>query len=363
MKNRTRPHPRPAPEPGPFAAPAGSRTGQPVALELDDEWRRWIAENLLLGSTPAFIISHLVRKGCPVMLAQREIAHAQASPYLKGAAVLQQRLAKRDWLLACASRLEAIGDDGAIPRRHHALPADQFFREHYAAHRPATISGLIDHWPARHSWSLDHFEALLDNPLIEVQAGREADPAYEQRSPDHKKLLPFAEILALLREDRATNDFYITANNGAHNRNALAPLWAEIGPIPVYLDAKSDRDGFFWMGPRGTITPWHHDLTNNLLIQICGRKRISLVSSNQTALMRNHLHCYSTLPGPSSLETLPVLERPRILSCILEPGDAIFIPVGWWHHVEGLDVTIGMSFTNFAWDNDFSSFYTTYDQV
>lgn len=364
MKSRSRPHRRgPAPEPGPFVAPAGSRIGQPIALDLDDEWRRWIAENLLLGATPAFIIRHLVEKGCPFALAQQEIARAAASPYLRGAAVLQQRLAKREWLLACRSRLEALDGDGAEPPRHHCLPAERFFREHYVAHRPALISGLIDRWPARRSWSLDHLEALLGNPLIEVQSGREADPAYEQRSPDHKTLLLLADVLSLLRSDRPTNDLYVTANNGAHNRAALAPLWAEIGPIPGYLDGESDRDGFFWMGPRGTITPWHHDLTNNLLVQICGRKRISLVSSSQTALMRNHLHCYSTLPDPASLQSLPEAERPKVLSCILEPGDAIFIPVGWWHHVEGLDATIGMSFTNFAWDNDFSSFYTTYGQL
>lgn len=364
MKNRSRAHGRgPAAVPAPFVARAGTTVQRTAPLELDDEWRRWIAENLLLGSAPPAIIGRLVERGCPIALARQEIARAEASPYLRGAAVLRQRLAKRDWLLACRSRLEALAEDCAELPRHHGLPAERFFREHYLAHRPAIVSGLIEHWPARQSWSLDYFEALPGNPVLEVQSGRETDPAYEQRSTDHKKRLPLAELLSLLREDRTTNDFYVTANNNAHNRAALAPLWNDIGPIPGYLDAESDRDGFFWMGPKGTVTPWHHDLTNNLLVQICGRKRVTLVSSSQTPLMRNHLHCYSTLPEPSALGSLPEAERPRALTCVLAPGDAIFIPVGWWHYIEGLDVTVSLSFTNFARDNDFSSFYTTYGQV
>src|SRR3546814_9038094 len=50
------------------------------------------------------------------------------------------------------------------------------------------------------------------------------------------------------------------------------------------------REGFLWIGPRGTITPWHHDLTNNLLVQFVGRKRVRLVASHDTPLMRNHRH-------------------------------------------------------------------------
>jgi ribosomal protein L16 Arg81 hydroxylase len=35
----------------------------------------------------------------------------------------------------------------------------------------------------------------------------------------------------------------------------------------------------------------------------------------------------------------------------LEPGEAIFIPVGWWHHVKSLEVSISVSFTNFVFPN------------
>lgn len=37
----------------------------------------------------------------------------------------------------------------------------------------------------------------------------------------------------------------------------------------------------------------------------------------------------------------------------LEPGDALFIPLGWWHQVTALDFSVMYTHTNFRWPNDF----------
>jgi len=43
--------------------------------------------------------------------------------------------------------------------------------------------------------------------------------------------------------------------------------------------------------------------------------------------------------------------------------DLLFLPVGWWHHVRGLEISITMTFTNFVFDNDFHSTYRTYQGI
>jgi hypothetical protein len=334
--------------------------GPDGSVRLGDDWRRWIAETLLAGHAPDELLAALSGMGCPPLLAKAEIEAAIKSPYLHGSAVLQRRIGKLEWLLGSYGKLAAIEPAAREIPRKAGLPADAFFRDHYARHRPVILTGLIDHWPAMARWSVAYFETKAGAAEIEAQTGRESDPAYEIEFERHKTRVPFRTLLARLRDDRATNDFYITANNTDANRTALAWLWDDIGDLPGYLTPGGAGNGFFWMGPRGTVTPFHHDLTNNLLIQIRGTKRITLVPSWATPRMANFRHCYSAYSGPEAFAALPVEQRPETSACTLGPGEALFIPVGWWHHVIGLETTIGLSFTNFARNNDFHSDYQSF---
>ena len=326
------------------------------AAGFDDAQRQALAERLLGGDAPDAVLADLIRKGVDLPLARSEVDAAQNHPYLRAAALLQARIAKRDWLLECRARLERETFH-AVPRRH-ALPADIFHADHYATLKPVVLSGLFDHWPAR-TWTLDALAARIDNPEIEVQSSRDTDPDFELNSIAHKQCWRWQQLVTRLRENAETNDFYVTANNSGLNRKALGALWDDVGNMPGYLGQSPLGDGFFWMGPKGTITPWHHDLTQNLLLQMVGTKRVTLVSPAESPKMRNHQHCFSRFGADATLAGAPEAARPRTLSVDIGPGDALFIPVGWWHHVEGLSLTIGMSFTNFVWDNDFSSFYRT----
>lgn len=325
---------------------------------LDPQWRCWLAENLILGVPRDAVIAQLVGKGCPADIAAAEVAMAEASPYLQASATLRNRLAKRDWHLSLAARAERLAPAG-IPRRPRLDPA-LFLAEHYAAQRPVVLTGLIDHWPAAR-WTFDRLAGFSPDTPVEVQAGREGDAEYESNAHRHRRTMPLGDFLA--RVATPGNDVYMTAGNEGTNRRALAPLWDEIGDLPGYLVPQPGRDGFLWAGPQGTVTPWHHDLTNNLLVQVAGTKRVTLVSSAQTPAMRNHRHCYSLFAGDAAMTAAAEAVRPMALTCDLGPGEALFIPVGWWHHVVGLTPTIGLSFTNFAWPNDAAEGYATYDAV
>lgn len=46
---------------------------------------------------------------------------------------------------------------------------------------------------------------------------------------------------------------------------------------------------------------------------------------------------WSSLPDRDLLESLPANVRP--IQVTVRPGQAIYLPVGWWHHVEQSDET------------------------
>ena len=75
-----------------------------VQLEADDEWRRWLAENLLVGEPVERIIEAMELRGFSSEEIARELKAAADSPYLQGSALLCNRIKKREWLLAVYRR-------------------------------------------------------------------------------------------------------------------------------------------------------------------------------------------------------------------------------------------------------------------
>lgn len=341
-----------------------------VLPAFTDEWRRWIAENLLLDVGPDAIVATLMANGFHVALAAREVQQALASPYLAGArqgrGILQNRLAKRDWVLDIYRKLNRQRDGegpGAIERRQQ-LTRDEFYQQYYLANRPVIISGMLDHWPALHRWNFDYLRQHVGEREVEVQMGRDRDADFEINSPQHKQLIRFGDYIDMVLLSGQTNDFYMTANNSSRNKQALRELWRDIDLIPEYLDPASSDDGFFWFGPAGTRTPFHHDLTNNFLAQVMGRKHVKLIPACELANVYNHKHCYTPVDGHElDFERFPLLQQAQMLECVLEPGELLFLPVGCWHYVEALEPSISMSFINFRLDNDYASFYRTYQSV
>jgi hypothetical protein len=326
------------------------------SLRIDDEWRRWLAENLILGADPRGLFDTLIGAGASFADAKREIEAALASPYIAGAERIRNRLAKRNWVLDNQRRMNRLRP-AVIPRMHR-LSAATFLNDFYSAGRPVIITGMIDDWPARKKWSLEYFGERLADRVVEVQSGRSADERYEINCERHKKPMRFGDYVDLVRSAGRTNDFYITANNGSKNRVALAELWDDIVLIPEYLSRDAGGEAFFWFGPAGTITPFHHDLTNNFMAQVVGRKRVLLAPPWEIENMYNDHHCYTPVDGRSiDYARFPALRDVQVLECTIGAGDLLFLPVGCWHFVEALDISVTVSFTNFRWDNDFTARY------
>jgi hypothetical protein len=220
-----------------------------------------------------------------------------------------------------------------------------FFTHHWATHSP----GLFTVQPsAAMSWTLDSLRQSAAAAIeVEVQAGRLGDGEYESRSHHHRKRMPFKDFLDLV-ESGPANDVYMTANNSAANVALLGALADDLRPLPPLL-RPDPKQGFLWIG-RDTLTPMHHDLTQNVLIQLVGTKVIRLVSPVEQRKLGNTLHVFADFHWLD--EALATARNISFTEVTLTPGKALFVPVGWWHCVRAAGFSVTYTSTNFLWAND-----------
>ncbi|MCT2398665.1 cupin-like domain-containing protein [Novosphingobium mangrovi (ex Huang et al. 2023)] len=267
----------------------------------------------------------------------------------------QWKIAKYEWLLETLEQQRALTPTGTSIFRCQDVPPDEFLEHFYAPGRPVVLTGLLEDWPALYRWTPQYLRERIGEAQVECQAGRSGNARFELDKEAHAVRMPFSDFIDAISAAQG-NDLYLTAFNSRANGEALAPLEADIGRIDSLLDhPEGSSGGMVWIGPAGTFTPLHHDLTNNLLVQIVGRKQVILLPPSDTPKLQNDVHVFSAISDVAD----PALDRKlyphigalRTYEIILEPGEALFLPLGWWHQVRSLDFSVSMTFTNFRWSN------------
>jgi len=127
---------------------------------------------------------------------------------------------------------------------------------------------------------------------------------------------------------------------------AIAPLlpgWVEQNPLDLPF---ADAVPRIWIGNAARVAT-HYDLGSNIAVVVAGRRRFTLFPPEQLEnLYVGPLE--RTIAGPPVSMVDPeqpdLARYPRFaeaarhaLEAELAPGDALFIPSLWWHHVRALD--------------------------
>ena len=103
-----------------------------------------------------------------------------------------------------------------------------------------------------------------------------------------------------------------------------------------------------WIGSDSNITPFHYDLCHGFLVQIFGTKTFTLVPPSQWKCMYPRdgapelssidFEAWRELCGPveaiSERRRHPKFDGAELRTVTVGPGDVLYTPPFWWHHVE-----------------------------
>jgi hypothetical protein len=234
------------------------------------------------------------------------------------------------------------------------LGPDDLTDEILAATTPLVLRGLASSWPM-------------------VQAARESDRAGLDYLRSHYQ---DATVGAMLSPADAGGRFFYNSDMSGFNfqavRTKLSGVLEEIdakremNPAPtIYVGSTTidtclpgfrefndielgERDALasIWIGNRTRIAA-HYDLPDNLAVVAAGHRRFTLFPPEQ--LQNLYVGPVDFTPAGQAISLVDFLnpdfdQFPKFKEALenaqtaeLGPGDALFIPSMWWHHIEALD--------------------------
>lgn len=324
--------------------------------EVPPAWQRWVVVQLTKGLALDAVVSQMVTNGFSEASAYTTCIDLANHPAVQVARESTKRLAKLESVLSVRQKLRDLTAIGSEVEVRDGVSGTEFLEEYYSANLPVVLTDLTQDWPAVERWTPDYLASVIGAEPVEVMIGREEDAEFEINSARHLSTMPFDEYVRYVSGSEWSNDRYLVANNHFLERPAAAPLWSDFCVDQRYFNpARASGTVFLWFGPGGTITPLHHDVVNVMLVQVYGRKLVRLISPLETHCVYNDVGVFSKvdMTAPDQ-DAFPRFTQVRPFHVLLEPGQALFIPVGWWHHVTALDTSMSLSFTNFHWVNEFT---------
>jgi hypothetical protein len=266
-----------------------------------------------------------------------------------------------------------------IERRRN-LTSGEFTRDHLQdVGKPVIVTDAIDGWPARSKWTFDYLKTTYGSDFATVT------PSFTSDVVKLTKLGSYIDYLDTPNEELP--GFWIEAKTRKptpppplpHSPlymmgwNALGhpELGNDIQPAPYFISdwllslTPTLRELLQWtygraysavfVGPPGSLSTLHYDFGHCLgyLAQIQGRKRATLCAPSDSP----HLYAGQVDPEHPDLERFPLFEWATPYECVIEPGELLFMPAGWWHWVRGLEKSITVAH-NFFNDVNFSEHLT-----
>ncbi|MBD2740143.1 cupin-like domain-containing protein [Coleofasciculus sp. FACHB-1120] len=234
-----------------------------------------------------------------------------------------------------------------------SITPDTFFEKYRKPGTPVIITGLLKN---EGDWDLDYLcEKFGNQELIFRNPGRAREKEEKRKwksigSGVNLQSMPFTEYAEMLRNHQAhENDINLGKCPLKNTPLADTPSLKDIGNRLGLTKPASEMN--IYVAPGGHSSGLHYDSVDGTLMQLHGAKKVIFFPPSDTynlypfpvyIHLRHGLKLRSwfsqvDLENPD-FKTMPkfkeALQHKR--EVILEQGETLYIPAGWWHEVIGL---------------------------
>lgn len=225
-----------------------------------------------------------------------------------------------------------------------ASETDKFQRDYFRKQIPVIIKGLVEQSPNASHWNLDYLKQKLNNTEVMV-----FDNSYQKTSAytsgDYK--MKFSDFVEEIRKDQDCNIRLFLFNAFKHK-----PELQNEFPCPGIFKGLLDKVGFMFFGGKNTHVRMHFDIdmSNVLHTQFEGSKRVLLISQEYNDLMyKTPFNTYSIADFKNiDYGKFPGLKYVKGYEFVLNPGDSVFMPGGYWHYMVYLEGSFAVAYRKIA---------------
>lgn len=228
------------------------------------------------------------------------------------------------------------------------ISPEDFKKKYYDTMKPLIIKDLAKQWPAYSKWSWDYFKILVGDQKVALYNNVKSDAYTPINTADDYKT--FGEYIDMIKAGPAGWRIFLF-NIFDHAPSLIKDFtWPE-----DLMKGYVKKYPMLFTGGQTSITHMHFDIdvSHILHTQFAGRKRVLLFPNEEqhklyrkpfeVLSMVDFSNYYDAEKSKVDYEKFPALKKAKGYEVILEHGDTLFMPAGYWHHMEYLDSGFAMS--------------------
>lgn len=228
--------------------------------------------------------------------------------------------------------------------RIERLTQERFIQDFVSRGRPVVVTDVMTDWPALSGWTPERLRERIGDKAVTVT--RRQGGVY--RTADHLEMT-ISEYVDILQDPEKREDYYLTGLTTGQQLQELADDFSS----PPFLGPEWGDQLHVWIGYNSRTINHYHSHHEALLCQVVGQKKVLLYPPGDTSALypkgffASDHNCSRVDAHDADLEKYPKFGSLTAIECTLDAGEALFIPVHWWHAVYGLNLSVSGTF---FWD-------------